>query len=359
MRGDIEAVGAAGIFTVGTALAASVSLFAGASTVYALCGVSAASACLPLYLFVERRRLTLFWAVLLLLSFSFGLAGEAARWASEPAGLPALASRLSASLRALIDSVPYSDDRVHGLVKALITGDRSGLGGPLKAAFRKSGASHLLALSGMHIGILYLILDRILRPLARSPLAILLKRVLMMSAAILYTMVVGAGPSIVRACLFICLRETAAMLDRPASSLRIFSLALIIRLSFSPSSVSDPGFQLSYLAMAGIFFLYPKLETMYPEKGGGFLLKKIWDGATLSISCQIFTAPAAWYHFHTFPVHFLMTNLLAAPLMTVVMVTALSAISLTAIGICPEWVVKTSEGACRVLIFIIETVSAV
>lgn len=359
MKGDYEAVGAAGIFTVGTALAALAASRAESWTAYLLCGVSAFLTSLFLYFFLQKRKLFLLCLLVFFFACGCGAAGVVREWAAEPRGLLALPSRLARALAALIDSVPYSDDRVSALVKALVVGDRSGLGPGLKAAFRKSGASHLLALSGMHIGILYLLVDRLTKPFVRSPRALCAKRLVIILASVFYTLVVGAGPSITRACLFICLREIARILDRPVSNVRIFSVALTVQLFFSPLSVMEAGFQLSYLAMAAIFFLYPRLERMYPEKGGGFLLKKIWNGATLSLSCQLFTAPAAWYHFRTLPVHFLLTNLLASPLMTLVMFTALAAIILTGMGICPPWMVKTSEGACRALLFIIETVSQI
>jgi len=358
MRGDKEAVGAAGIFILGTAAAAFVSSVSGIVLTYSLCGTAALLSVFFLYFFETRRKRAFLHLTLLVFSFACGIAAAVRGWASEPHGLPALTTRLAASLSELIDSVPYSDGRVSGLVKALVMGDRSGLDSGLKAAFRKSGASHLLALSGMHIGILYLAVERITAPFVRTPRMLVAKRLMLIASGIFYTLMVGASPSIVRACLFISLRESARILDRPVSAPRIFSTALILQLFFSPASVTDPGFQLSYLAMAGIIFLFPHLEKMYPKEGAGYLLKRIWDGASLSISCQLFTAPAAWFHFRSFPIHFLMTNLLAAPIMTLVMFTSLAAIVLTGIGWCPVWVVKTSEGACRALLFVIDTVSS-
>lgn len=356
MRGDREAAGVAGISAVGTALATLASNGLPVRMEYVMCGVSVLLACALLVLFGRRRRMGFFWLMMFFLSFSSAMSDAVSGW--YHCGFSHHASRLASSLGALIDSVPYSDERVHGLVKALVMGDRSGLSPALKAAFRKSGASHLLALSGMHIGILYLLTDKVTTPFFRSPAALAIKRLVMMAAAILYTVTVGAGPSITRACLFICIRETACLLDRPVPPVRVFSISLTLQLFLSPSSISDPGFQLSYLAMAGILFLFPRLEAVYPEKGAGVILRKIWSGATLSISCQIFTAPAAWYHFRSLPLHFLMTNLLAAPMMTAVLVAALAAIVLTAAGACPSWAVIASEGACRLLIMVIETVSA-
>ena len=111
-------------------------------------------------------------------------------------------------LRALIDALPFRDVGTPALLKALLTGDRSGLSRETVAAFRASGASHVLALSGLHIGIIYLIFDRLTRVLGRSPAARHIRFWLIVLGAGFFTLMTGAGASIVRAFLFITINET-------------------------------------------------------------------------------------------------------------------------------------------------------
>ncbi|MBP5539975.1 MAG: ComEC/Rec2 family competence protein [Bacteroidales bacterium] len=267
-------------------------------------------------------------------------------------------------LRAYIRSLPYRDSTTGELLCALLTGDRSGLSFELKNAFRQSGASHLLALSGMHIGILYLGFSWVLGLAGNVPVWKKTRGALLVMLGGIYTLAVGAGPSIVRAWLFITLRETAVLLERKVPPSDILSGALILQEALYPPAVKEIGFQLSYLAMTGIVFLYPRLQRWWPEesapgtsrKSGGLLSKllhKVWDISALSISCQVFTGPLAWWKFGSFPLFFLLTNLLCMPLMTLVMASALLALATRM-----PMLLTVSEACCQALVFTLETIAA-
>ena len=261
-------------------------------------------------------------------------------------------------LRTFISALPFPSDETAPLLKALLTGDRSSLSQETVTAFRGSGASHLLALSGLHIGIIYLIFDKLSWALGRSPAARHLRYLLIVGGAAFFTLMTGAGPSIVRAFLFIAINETLRLLQRPRKAVRVLCLALLVQLVLDPSAASQLGFQLSYLAMAGIFLLYPLLEKWYPEGSRFNPLRRIWQAAALSISCQVFTGPLAWYRFHTFPRYFLLTNLMAIPLTTGVMASALTTIALSAAGICPAALYTVTDGLCRLLVNVLEIISS-
>ena len=168
-----------------------------------------------------------------------------------------------------------------------------------------------------------------------------------------------------RAWLFIVLRETALILERKVRPSDILAGALILQEAMDPTAVREIGFQLSYLAMTGIVFLYPKLQKLWPEEEGfsgtsrrsnGLLsigLHKVWDISALSISCQVFTGPLAWWKFGSFPLFFLLTNLLCMPLMTLVMAGALLALT-TRIPL----LLTVNETCCRALIFTLETIAS-
>ncbi len=272
------------------------------------------------------------------------------------------AAKAVGHLRAVIDGIPYPSQTTAPLVKALLTGDKSDLDKDVIGVFRDSGAAHILALSGLHLGVLYLILARLTMPMGNSPLARRLRYSLIIGAALFYSIMTGAAPSIIRAFLFITINETARLLGRKREPVRVLLAALTIQLALKPDVIASVGFQLSYMAMAGIFLLFPSLERIYPAPSGSGLSKinpfrKIWSAAMLSISCQIFTGPVAWYYFRTFPKYFILTNLLALPLTSAIMTLSVATIALSAAELCPEPLVLLNDKAVQALIFCLKIIS--
>ena len=269
-----------------------------------------------------------------------------------------LAAGAAGRLRAFIGSLAFPSEGTAPLLKALLTGDRSSLSPETVAAFRRSGASHLLALSGLHMGILYLLFDSLTKPLGGSRPAKLIRFLLILGGAGFFTLMTGAGPSIVRAFLFIGLNETLRILGRPRKATRVFCVALLIQLVLDPGVIRSLGFQLSYLAMAGIFLLYPVLEKWYPEGSRYNPFRWMWKAAAMSISCQVFTAPLAWLRFHTFPKWFLLTNLLAIPLTSLTVWSAVIVLALAAAGLCPQLLLEVTDGLCRLLTGTLEIIAS-
>lgn len=231
------------------------------------------------------------------------------------------------TLTQAIESIPFQDSNSNALILALLKGDRTGLARQTIADFRNAGAAHMLALSGMHLGIIYLILSRLLFFLGNTPPARKTRYILITLLTLFYTLMCGAGASLVRAWLFILLNSLSKILDRPQPPGQIFCVALLLHLIARPESICEVGFQLSYLAMAGIVFIWPEMRT--------WMSSRIWDALALSISCQMFTAPLTLLYFGTFPKYFLITNLVAAPLMSIVMACGIIATAASSLSL--EW----------------------
>lgn len=271
-------------------------------------------------------------------------------------------------LRNTIADIPFKSERTAPLVCALVTGDKSGLDNATLAAFRDSGASHILALSGLHLGIIYSLLLWVTSFIGKSRTARRIRSIVIISLSGIYTIITGACPSLVRAFLFILLNECGKLLHRQHEPLRVFFAALMIQLTINPSVIESVGFQLSYLAMAGIFILFPRLQAWYPkpenaDSASGRLLakinlpRKIWDAAALTISCQIFTGPLAWLRFGTFPRYFLLTNILALPVTNILMTFAVATTIFSAAGICPEILIKATDLSASALLYIMDVIS--
>lgn len=230
----------------------------------------------------------------------------------------------AAPIKRFIDK-RFGNRDTRALLYALLTGDRSMMARSTIRAFRASGASHILALSGLHLGIIYAILTRILSVIGNSRIAYRIRAFLAICACGLFTLMTGAGPSITRAFLFIALNETARLHpERKRKPLNIYCAALTMQLSFSPLALTTIGFQLSYLAMLGIYILYPRLESWYGPHPKFDPMKRIWNSMAMSLSCQLFTGPLVWLRFGTFPIHFLLTNLLAIPITEALIISALT-----------------------------------
>ena len=255
---------------------------------------------------------------------------------------------LCSRTEATIDSVPFHKEETGQIVKALITGEKSGIPDNIKEAFRDSGASHILALSGLHLGIIYGILRSLLLFIGNSSKAEGIKSAFIVLVCGFYTLATGSGPSIMRAFTFITIGEYARFRKYKMSLSIVLMSALMIQMILSPTSVTEIGFQLSYAAVAGIAFIFPILQGWWPgdRKDDTFMtrcIRWIWDSAAISISCQMTTFPLAYIYFRSFPVHFILTNIIAIPLCGIIIPSALLTIVLHSIGWCPEIITRASE----------------
>ncbi len=248
------------------------------------------------------------------------------------------------SFQSLIDSLPLRDRENNALLKALLTGDRSDLSAHTTNAFRDSGASHILALSGLHLGIIYGIVVKAFAVLGNSPAAVKARSTLTIAATGAYCIMVGAAPSISRAFLFILLRELSVIFGRSATLRDTLCGAFVIQVCLDAGAVRSVSFQLSYLAIAGIAYIYTPLQGIFPQTGLKHSPARwIWNSVALSTACQITTGPAAWHYFRTFPQYFILTNLISLPLTGILIPAALLTALLSALDICPSLMIRATE----------------
>jgi competence protein ComEC len=251
-------------------------------------------------------------------------------------------------MKGAVDAIHFENERTGLIIKALLTGEKSGIPNDVTQAFRNIGASHILALSGLHLGIIYAIVRFITRLSGNSRKAKYLRSAVIIFICGFYTLATGAGPSIVRAFIFITIGECARLSGRSATLKRILMISVLIHLSITPSAIKEVSFQLSYAAIAGIAYIFPWLQGFWPgDRHEDAVLTRcarwIWDSAAMSISCQITTGPLAYLYFGTFPQYFLLTNLIAVPLAGLIIPAALLVAALTAAGGCPAFLISVTE----------------
>ena len=272
-------------------------------------------------------------------------------------GLPA-ASRAMDAFTQAIDAAGFGHESTAALLKALLTGRKESMDPDVVRTFRDGGGAHILALSGLHLGIIYGMLSGLLSILGNSRISGITRSILTVSACGLYALMTGLSPSIVRAFLFISLNECRRHSPgRESSPVRTLCAALVIQLAATPNVIASVGFQLSYLAMLGICCIKPQMDRLYPESEHDGPMRRVWTSASTAISCQATTAPLVLIRFHTFPKYFLICNLTALPLTEALMVCALLTLGLDLAGICPDMMKGLTDNLAQALIFCLRTVS--
>ena len=232
-----------------------------------------------------------------------------------------------------------ADDEQYAVLAAMTLGDKSAMTRELRDVYAVSGASHVLALSGLHLGIIYMLLSLLIVG-RRLRYVILPVVVLAIWAFVLLT---GLPVSVVRAAVMISLYALLSLIHRGHFSLNALSLAALLILTVSPDSLWDVGFQLSFAAMVAILTVQPLLarpvsETYLFDRP---VLRWLWGIVTVSVAAQIGTAPLIAYYFGRLPLYFLLTNLLVIPAATVIIWLVPVALLLPVAGVlllkCVSW----------------------
>ena len=204
------------------------------------------------------------------------------------------------------------------IVKALAYGYQDEIPAETVENFRQSGAIHLLALSGMHLGLLYGMLTYLLAFAGNSPTVRRIRSLLTIAALWAFTVFTGCGVSILRAAVMFSIYEAGAVFGRERSGTESMALSAIIITIADPDAPSGLSFQLSYAAMTAIFLIYPHLRAIVPVRTR--ISGNIIDICAMTVACQITTAPVIFLHFKTFAFFSLLANLLCTPLISVAMI---------------------------------------
>jgi competence protein ComEC len=195
---------------------------------------------------------------------------------------------------------------VLGLVTALSLGDKSLLNKEVRENFANAGAMHVLAVSGLHVGILLGIIQYLCKFFS-----FLRKnyRYLYVSLVIiwLYAMLTGLSPSVSRAALMFSILAIGRANGNSFFSMNSLLVSALLLLLYNPLLIYHIGFQLSYFAMFGIVFFHKNICSIFYIENKW--IRKIWDGTSLGIAAQIGTAPLSLYYFHQFPNFFMLTNI--------------------------------------------------
>ena len=198
------------------------------------------------------------------------------------------------------------------IASALILGDKSEIGEELRNAYAETGALHVLAVSGLHVGFVALGLGWLLG-LFRSYRKAwkILKTILILLGVWTFALITGASPSVLRAASMFSLLIIGQSLQRYSSIYNTLAASAFCLLLLNPNLLFEAGFQLSYLAVTGIVFFYPRIYRSWiiDHPIGDFL----WKMVAVSLAAQLTTFPLSLYYFHQFPIYFWLSGIIVVP----------------------------------------------
>ena len=208
---------------------------------------------------------------------------------------------------------------IHGkeeqaIAAALLIGYKLDLPAELTSAYRDTGIIHVIAISGMHMALLFGLLQLLLNPLSKRKAFRHIVSVLLLVSAWLFCLLTGATPSILRAALICSIWVISQWWKKENHTLNSLAASAVCLLIFDPLLLTDVGFQLSYAAVIGILLFSGPLSRNFHFSNP--LLRTISQLIAVTLAAQLLTFPLLLYHFHRFPLLFLFTNLIAVPLST-------------------------------------------
>jgi len=198
------------------------------------------------------------------------------------------------------------------VASALLLGQKDMLDNETLQAYSGAGVMHILCVSGLHVGVIFIIINFLLGFMKEKGWQLYLKTFVILLTIWAYALLTGMSPSVLRAAImftFISIGNATNRYVHIINSLAISAFALLL---YDPLMINNIGFQLSYIAIIGIVFINkPIAELWYPKNR---IIKYIWGLIAVSIAAQIATAPLALFYFHQFPAYFIPANLVAVPL---------------------------------------------
>lgn len=207
------------------------------------------------------------------------------------------------------------------IIKAILLGDDDTMEPELKAAYASAGVSHVLCVSGMHVGVIFMILNFLLRPMDLFKSTRIAKAVLLLLAVWLYACITGLSPSVTRSATMFSFVIVGKLLRRNVNVYHSLFASLFLLLAINPLLLFEVGFQLSYLAVFGIVTFQPTIANIYhcKTKIGNYF----WELLSVSVAAQLSTFPISIYYFGQFPNYFMLSNLSVISLSFIVMITGI------------------------------------
>ncbi len=237
----------------------------------------------------------------------------------------------------------------YSVAAAILLGYDDDLGAELRQSYVVAGAMHVLCVSGLHVGIIFMVFSYMLAFLDKKPKMQKLKQLILLILIWFYALLAGLAPSILRATVMLSFVIVGNMINRKGILMNSIAASAFILLLLNPANLFDVGFQLSYVAVIGIVTLQRHISRLFYFRYKP--LNKIWEITSVTIAAQITTTPFSIYYFHQFPSYFWLSNLFMTPVSTVVIVGGMVMLLLCflpylniAVAFCVNMMIKIMNG---------------
>lgn len=208
-----------------------------------------------------------------------------------------------------------------GLTEALLIGYKEDLDEQLQEQYTLTGVSHIIAVSGMHLGLIFAVLTSFFNLIARRKIARYLGFGLILPLLWIFAFISGASASVLRSVMVFSIVLWGNLMLKKSGSMNALFASAFMLLVIKPSYINDIGFQLSYAAVLSILIYEPFIAKWIYLKNK--ILKLLWSMVSITIAAQILTTPLVLFHFKQFPVLFLITNMVAVPISNLVLLLAI------------------------------------
>lgn len=254
-----------------------------------------------------------------------------------------------------LEKASFGKDEL-AIIQALLLGQRNSISAEIYEYYKDAGAVHILAVSGLHIGVLLLLLQFLLAPLERVRKGKTLKLILIVALLWYFALLAGFSASVVRAVTMFSFVAYALHLNRPSNTFNILALSMFsILLVINPMLLFQVGFQMSYAAVFSIVWIYPMLQRFWYPKNG--VVRKIWQLLSVSLAAQLGVLPISLFYFHQFPGLFFISNLLIVPFLGVLLGMGILVLVLALCNALPDFMVNVYNQMIWLMNTVIEWVA--
>ena len=246
-----------------------------------------------------------------------------------------LADDVRSAIQKSLKSHHFKEEEL-AVISALLLGQRQDISKELVTDYTRAGAIHILAVSGLHVGIILLILSFVFKPLERLRNGIILKTVFIVCLLWMFAFIAGLSASVVRAVTMFTAVAIAMTFDRKTMVTHSLITSMFVLLLCKPMFLFEVGFQLSYLAVFSIVWIQPKLYGLW--KPTWKLIDYFWQLFTVSTAAQLGVLPISLFYFHQFPGLFMLSNLVIIPFIGSILIGGIVVIALSLLKILPLFV---------------------
>lgn len=241
----------------------------------------------------------------------------------------------------------FVDQMDRGLAKALLVGYRGELDKELNTAYTNTGVVHVIAISGLHLGLIYGLLLLIFKPIQHITLLRITSCLITITLLWFFTLMCGATPSVVRSAIMFSFLIFGNIIQSKPSTGNMLAASAFVMLAINPFLIYDIGFQLSYAAVASLLIYNRSISRIFnPENG---FLHLGWSSISTSLSAQLLTTPFVLFHFHQFPLIFILSNIIAIPLSSLALLLLILICVFASVPVIASFFAKITSGCIGVM----------